>query len=399
MRNGVWIMKKKNNITDNIVDIYSSSKNGGKHVKGKHSVQKKKGKRTAIIVTVSIVTVLALLVSGVLYYYNSLLNNVTRGEFNEGNVDANSEVFNEDIKNIALFGLDTRSDKMTGRADAIMILTIDKKHNKIKMTSIARDTYVEIEKADGKTVEDKLTHSYFFPEMYPAIWKKALKDGKSAPTGAEVAVKTINQNFNMNITDYATINFFGIVDIIDYIGGITLDIDKAEKDVMNTEYVPHLNDLGLKCEKITKTGEQHVTGAQALAYARNRYTGGDTARGSRQREVLIACYNKVKTMGLTKFPKLIELALKDCETSLTNGEITSIATWAMLNSPAIENLGLPDDDCNAKTGEDAYINDVWYYIYDLDIATKKIHDFINEEGSYVDPNAPTESNASTTSSK
>ena len=389
-------MKNNRHISeDNGIDIYSSSKGKGKHSKGRQHTSKKKGKRTAVIVVVSIVSVLAILVSSAFIYYNSILEKVQRGEFNVSNVEANNDVFTEDVKNIALFGLDTRSDKMTGRADAIMILTIDKKHNKIKMTSIARDSYVDIEKADGTVIKDKLTHSYFFPEIYPAIWKKAAKEGKPTPTGAEVAVKAINKNFNMNITDYATINFFGMVDIIDYIGGITLDIDSAEKEVMNTEYVPHLNDLGLKCAKITKTGEQHVTGAQALAYARNRYTSGDeVARGTRQREVLTACYTKVKTLGLTKFPKLIELALSDCETSLSNGEITSIASWAMLNSPSIENLGLPDDDCNPKGGKEAIINDVWYYIYDLDIATQKIHDFINEEGSYVYPTTLTVSNNS-----
>lgn len=388
-------MKSNKHISaDNGIDIYSYSMGKGKHSKGKQYSAKKNRRKAAAIAVISFVSVFALLVSSAVIYYNSMLEKVQRGEFNASNVEANNDLFSENVKNIALFGLDTRSDKMTGRADAIMILTIDKKHNKIKMTSIARDSYVDIEKADGKVVKDKLTHSYFFPEMYPAIWKQAAKEGKFTPTGAEVAVKTLNKNYNMNITDYATINFFGIVDIIDYIGGITLDIDSAEKEVMNTEYVPHLNDLGLKCAKITKTGEQHVTGAQALAYARNRYTGGDTARGTRQREVLTACYNKVKTLGLTKFPKLIELALSDCETSLSNSEITSIATWAMLNSPTIENLGLPDDDCNPKSGEEAYINDVWYYIYDLDIATQKIHDFINEEGSYIDPATSTVSDNS-----
>ncbi len=386
---GYGLMKNKRNIAkDNSIDIYSSSKGRGKHAKGRQGAAPKKGKRAVIITVVSIVSVIAILASSALLYYNSILKNIQRGEFNEGNVGVNSEVFNDEIKNIALFGLDTRSNKMTGRADAVMILTIDKKHNKIKMTSIARDSYVAIEKADGKYVMDKLTHSYFFPEMYPAIWKKAANDGKVTPTGAEVAVKTLNTNYNMDITDYATINFYGIVDVIDYIGGIELDIDSAEKNVMNTEYVPHLNDLGLKCAKITKTGVQHVTGAQALAYARNRYTGGDTARGTRQREVLLACFDEVKKMGITKLPKLIEIALGVCETSLTNSEITSIATWALLNSPTIENLGLPDDECNPKSGEDAYIDGVWYYIYDLKVATTKIHDFINQEGSYVDPNAP-----------
>ena len=112
----------------------------------------------------------------------------------------------EKVRNIALLGLDTRQDNNVGRSDAIVILTIDKEHNKLKLTSIARDTYVAIE---GHS-KDKLTHAYAY--------------GKS-----QLAVKTLNQNFDLEIKDYVTMNFYGLARVIDYIGGVDINVTEAEK--------------------------------------------------------------------------------------------------------------------------------------------------------------------------
>ncbi len=338
-------------------DIYSNSK-------GKHSETKNKSvKRKIVITLVSIISVFAVLLASGIVYYFSFLSKINRpNDFDDSDLGVNSDVFAKDYINIALYGIDARSNSFNGLSDAVIVLTIDKKHDKIKLTSIARDTYVSIE-GHGK---DKLTHVYNY------------SDG-----GAALSIKTLNQNFNLDITDYVTVNFYGITEIVDYIGGVTIDVDSAEREVMNVHYVPELNKIGIKCSYINKTGPQLLSGAQALAYARNRYTGnGDVERGNRQKEVLAAAYEKVMQMGVSKFPKLIELALNNSETSLSNNEITQIASWAAMNSPTIENLSLPDDECNPKHGNEALINNVWYYIYDLDIATRKIHDFINEEGVY-----------------
>ena len=117
------------------------------------------------------------------------------------------------LKNIALLGLDTREDNNVGRSDAVVILTVDKKHKKLKLTSVARDTYVAIEGRGN----DKLTHAYAY--------------GKN-----QLAVKTLNQNFGTEITDYVTFNFFGMSRVIDYIGGVTIDVTEKERVEMN-EYL------------------------------------------------------------------------------------------------------------------------------------------------------------------
>lgn len=337
-----------------------------------NSLKKKNNKRknkTAKIIVVVISVVLVLLIgtgTGAWIYINNILNHADRDELSSDVTipsEAQKLYKDEDYMNIALFGLDTRSNDDNGRSDAMIILTLDFKHDKIKMSSIARDTYVAV-KGHGHT---KLTHAWAY--------------GK-----ANLAVDTINTNFNLDITDYVAVNFYQFSAVIDYIGGVDIDVDAGEMKVMNNKYVPYIKKMGIKCEKITKTGMQTLSGGQALAYARNRYTstnggsGSDVDRGSRQREVMMAMYEKAKKISITKLPKLASMILSECKTTLDNNQMISIATWAMTNSPKIENIGLPDEDCKAvgKT-----INGTWYYVYDLDVAAEKIHDFITETGEYA----------------
>lgn len=338
-----------------------SQKNGGEAQTAASSQPEKqpKKKKTAKKITRNViigvlVAVLALVVAGAVWLV-STLGSIQRGSLSGDlaiNENYGEEGKDEEVKNIALFGLDTRQNNSTGRSDAIIVLSIDKKHNAIKMTSIARDTYIEFE--SGK--KDKITHAWAY--------------GK-----ATLAVKTLNSNFDLDITDYVSVNFYQFADIIDYIGGVTIDVSEAEMRVMNKHYVPYISALGIPCKPIQSAGVQHLSGGQALAYARDRYTGSDIERGSRQREVLAAMYDQVKTLNALKFPKLIEMILSQCTTTLDSKEMLSIGTWALTSSPEIRNLGLPTKECGAK-GQ--MINGTSYMVYDLDYASKILHDFIYE---------------------
>ncbi len=372
------------------------SQDGGRvSLAGIHArAQKKKTKLTKKqlwirigLISLAVIAALAIVIGSVIA---SLLGRVHRESEMSGDLHINEVLPTSDVQNIALFGTDSRQDNDSGRSDAIVILSIDRKHGMIKMTSIARDTYVDI---PGHGY-DKLNHAYAY--------------GK-----APLAVKTINKNFNMNITDYVYVNFFEFVEVIDYIGGVDLDIDASEMRVMNDNYTWHLRALGMDCPNITKTGVQHVNGAQALAYSRNRYTDGDTGRGNRHREVLEAMFVAVKDMPLTKFPSFIAQVLGMCHTTLNDGELMGLATWALTANPGFGSQSLPTDGCNARHGADAMINGTWYYIYDLDIATDILHKFIYEDdvqhfptatrtmprrttGTTADPTATTDPSGSTT---
>ena len=106
--------------------------------------------KTIIITLTSIFLVLCIAAGGIFAYVHHLLGNMERGEIKEEELSINEEAFKGvDVVNIALFGIDARSDTNKGLSDAIIVLTLDKKHRKIKMTSIARDSYVKIERESG----------------------------------------------------------------------------------------------------------------------------------------------------------------------------------------------------------------------------------------------------------
>lgn len=289
---------------------------------------------------------------------------IQQGSDLSGDLGINEYLPTNGVQNIALFGLDTRQDTEEGRSDAIIILSLDKVHNQIKLTSVARDTLVPVDNYpsyDGKT---KITHAF-------------------GHGGVQLAVKTLNQNFGMNIQDYVYVNFFEFSEIIDYLGGVYLDVDADEMRVMNNTYVPYIQEYGIDCPPVTEPGYQLLNGGQALAYSRNRYTGNDVERGNRQKEVLEAAFSQVKNLSLTKYPGLLSKVLGICHTNLTSSEIMSMASWAVTSAPAFANYSLPNDDCNAWGGNDG--GHGWVYIYDLEHATSLLHNFIYEQG--VDPDA------------
>lgn len=315
-------------------------------------------KRSLAVFATSFIAVILVAAIAITVILHSYLGQIERNPFDSENIQipetARDLYEGKDIVNIALYGIDSRYVDEPSRSDAIMILTIDRKHKKIKMTSIARDTYVDI-LGRGK---DKINHAYIFG-------------------GPELALNTLNSAFNLNITDYVTANFWALADIVDFVGGVEIDVDRAEMNDLNANYIPYMNEMGIKCDYIKEPGKQLLNGGQAVAYSRIRHVGGDVMRGERQREVLMAMYEDVKQMSALEYPQLISLILSECSTSLTNSEIMSLGTWAVtnMNSLQFETLGLPTSDLD-KGGQ--MINGVWYYVYDLDKAAKKIENFILE---------------------
>lgn len=321
---------------------------------GKKKLTKKQLTIRIVIIAAAVLAALAIAVVSVVTAFLAQVNRTSELSGSTGIDD--SIVFSKDVTNIALFGLDSRQDNDVGRSDAMIILSIDRAHDKIKMTSLARDSYVKVE-GHGST---KLTHAWAY--------------GK-----ASLAVKTINQNYGMNITDYAYVNFYEFVELIDYIGGVDIELNADELRVANEYYAPELNRLGITCPPIPGTGLQHLTGAQALAYSRNRYTGSDIDRGNRQKNVLQAAYEQMKNTPITKYPGVISKVLSMVHTNLTNSEMLSIATWAISKTPTIEMLSLPNAECNPSGGNWGD-GSGWVYRYDLDVATNVLHNFIYETG-------------------
>lgn len=330
---------------------------------GKKWFALKKWKRIVVYVLIALI-LLALIAFATVYgIYNSF-----RTDINEDNLGISSEIQDKygdsDIFNVALFGVDTRDeDSFSGRSDTIIIASVDKKNNVVKLTSILRDSYVAIEGHKNQ----KITHAYAFG-------------------GAELAIKTINQNFGMNITDYATINFYKLADAIDILGGIDIEVTEAERK--------HLNDIGddenPDFNYLDEAGTVHLNGEQAVVYARLRKIDSDVARSNRQRKVIEALIVQAKKVSPAKYAEMVRTMMSLCETSLSFSEIMSFAPM-ITKDITIQTLTIPGDEENAIGG---MYEGAWVWRYDLSEATQHIHEFIYGEPLDVVPDSVISANDS-----
>ncbi|WP_139904862.1 LCP family protein [Clostridium thermarum] len=261
------------------------------------------------------------------------------------------------IRNIALFGIDIgRHPNDPPHSDSIIIVTIDSDRNKLKFTSILRDSYVEVE-GHKKT---KITEAYAYG-------------------GPALAIKTLNQNFNLDIKDYITVDFLGLAKIIDTLGGINIDVKEKEIKEIN-KWSKELYELKkLNPVYIKDSGLQKLNGIQAVAYCRIRKIGaGEFDRTRRQRQVLNALISNINEKGLTRLPSLIWEITPYVETNITTRDMLTTGTSILISSmDNIEQMRFPlDGYCKGE-----FITGVWYLTLQPDIETTalQLYDYIYKD--------------------
>jgi len=304
-----------------------------------------KKKRNIIIISVIFAIILGIFLYGYSYLNDIKTVKITNKDEELGIKSGEDSEKDKGVINIALFGGDGRTDEEVSRSDAIMILSIDKTHKKIKLASIMRDTYVEIH-GHGKT---KLNHAY-------------------AHGGPELAIRTLNENFDLDIRDYAFVNFDSFEKLVNAVGGVDVDLNVAEVDEINKN---------ISGSKINGAGSNHLNGEQALAYTRIRNIGhGDYERTERQRRVISELFEKGRTVKMSRYSELVDSLFPYVETSLSKMEIVKLGTYGITNNiKTLEQTRFPKDE-NSK-GQ--YIGDIWYLVTDLEATTEDIHKFIYEE--------------------
>lgn len=235
--------------------------------------------------------------------------------------------------NILLLGSDSGADS-NGRTDTLIIASISS-GGKIKLTSVMRDVMLSM----GEYGSHKLNAAYTYG-------------------GAELAMKTINEAFAMNITKYAVVDFASFPSIIDAVGGIAMDITKAEMEEINKNMRSARRKSGVRPspdEYLSDYGEKTVlSGDQALGYARIRSLDSDYARAQRQRNVLDALMKKARA---TRDPiKLISLAgaiIGNTKTNINPAEMTALGVRVLGNDSGIEQYRIPAEgtyDSGTKDG-------------------------------------------------
>lgn len=231
-------------------------------------------------------------------------------ENNSTPILANKKVFN-----ILLIGSDTRKLGGTGRSDSMIIISINKSTKSIIATSLLRDIYLPI---PGRG-SNRINAAYAFG-------------------GADLLMKTIEQNFKIKLDTYASVDFFSFMDIVDAVGGVTIDVTDKELRYVN-DYVRSLNSLtheDKNKDTLTASGTQLLNGKQALGYSRIRYIGTDFERTARQRRVLEQIFIKVKSLNIIELNNLLNKILPQVTTNLTEGQIFSL----LLSLPAYSNYDL-----------------------------------------------------------
>lgn len=274
-----------------------------------------------------------------------------------------SHTHKDGIKNILIMGTDARPGEKVSRSDSMMILTVDSIHKNVRITSLARDTFVKVP-GHGKT---KLTHAYAY--------------GKE-----NLLIKTVEKNFDIDIDDFVIINFDSFIAIIDSLDGVTVSINSGEMKEMN-KFIPETyrwskNDDKGPMKLIENTGNQKLNGYQALAFARIRHNDSAFGRDNRQRMIVSSIMKEIKTTSKFKYPALLKAATPYIKTNMSSKDILGYVLSSLGNDTSnLKQMEFPlvDNPNYAQGG--IYGNHGWVIRYE-ESSVKILKDFIFEDISF-----------------
>jgi len=261
--------------------------------------------------------------------------------------------------NVAVFGIDSRKGELGkgNLSDTILIASLNHETMEVKMVSVYRDTLVKLKNGSY----NKANSAYSI----------------SGPDGA---IHMINENLDMNIEKYVTVNFNALVDVIDALGGLDLELTAEEVVHMNNYCVETSKVTGKKYKKIEpeKAGTYHLNGVQAVSYSRIRQTAGDDAmRTHRQRVVITKMMEKMQTMNLATIYKLVDTVLPQVATNFKVGEVLSYAKDFKKYGLA-DTMGFP----NERTSRDLYKIGSAEIANTLASNSEEVHKFLFDDEEY-----------------
>jgi LCP family protein required for cell wall assembly len=294
--------------------------------RGRKTAKNKRRKIMLFILEIFLLLVVIIVAAGI--WLNSKTDMIQHVEIVEEDVGINEEIQEaidngesvlKGYRNIALFGVDSRDGELekNTRTDTIMIASINLDTNEVRLCSVMRDTWLNL----STDTYSKANAAY-------------------AKGGPQQAISMLNMNLDLNITDFVTVGFDGLIDAIDAVGGVEIDVKEAEivhinsyqKSILGktdgtlnaagepnyvaTEYVDYT--------PVTKAGTQTLNGLQATAYCRVRYVGDDFERTSRQRTVLTKLAKKAMTLNITTLNNIADAVFPQVYTSLSKSDILSL---------------------------------------------------------------------------
>ena len=250
-----------------------------------------------------------------------------------------------DVINILVLGTDSRNvTKERGRSDSIIILSYNKRTEKIKMTSVLRDSLVPIEGHNWNRIN--AAYSY---------------------DGVGLAVNTVNELFDLDIQHFAVIDFNGARNFVDKVGGVEINLTQKEADFYN--YTGYMGRV-----KLTE-GPFHMNGERALVYMRTRYVDNDFKRTERQRNVIVTLAKKIiEEKNLSEIYDLTNYSFTLVKTNISVSTLLSFVTSVAMNASnlSIESQHVPfSDDYSYE-----YYNGMAIISFDIEEAAKRVNAFI-----------------------
>ena len=275
------------------------------------------------IVLILIGIILLIGLSGFGYVYSKLNKMYVKDEVVKDIENTEEATIVDGITNILLVGTDGEYVEKGNRSDSVMLVTIDSKNKDIKLSSIARDTYVDI---PGYSKE-KLTHAYAYE-------------------GIDLLKEVFKENFDLDIDKYIAVNFVSFMDIMDELGGVEVNVE--EKDIKEINkyiddcYGYYKNKDEKEKEYIKEAGVQRLNGYQALAFSRIRYTDSAFARDNRHREVAQSVYKEFAQKGVDTYKRCADIVLNNTKTNISPMEMMNLAyTVLKINDKDIEQFQFP----------------------------------------------------------
>lgn len=341
----------------------SSAKNtsGKKKMSAKAKAKKKRKRILLFMGEIILLAVMLIVLWGV-----TRTEKVGHLEIPEEEIVVNESVSEEQLevmqgyRNVALFGVDSTTGALTKntRSDSIMIASINLDTKEIRLLSVYRDTFMNL----GNDKYNKCNGAY-------------------AAGGPKQAISMLNANLDMNIKDFVTIGFAGLIDTIDALGGIPLDITSDEIHYLNDYQYCIAEDLKRQYTPVSNAGLQVVDGMQATGYCRIRYTKGDDfKRAERQRNVLKAIMDKSKEASVSQLVEIANDVFDEVYTSFGIGEITELLGEAS-EYKVVADDGFPTEN-RRWTGNIGSPGDC---IVPNDLAgnVSWLHEFLFDESGYV----------------
>lgn len=296
-------------------------------------------KKILLIVGGVLLAVLLFAAAAFAYVNHKLFGNMADVDFDEKKVE-NLDLTEEQLAQmkghwmVACFGVDSREkggEMNVGKganADVNMICSVDLESGEIKLVSVFRDTYLNI---SNKNSYNKINAAY-------------------AIGGPEQAVAALNKNLDLNITQYATFNWKAVADAINILGGVDIELSENERSWINAYITETVKETGIGSHQIQKAGLVHMDGVQAVAYGRIRYGDTDYARTERQRIVLQAAFDKVKTADWATVNNIIQTVMPQLATNIDMADLIPLARQ-LANFHIGDTKGFPMARGEARVGK------------------------------------------------